>query len=179
MKNLLIAIFSLSLLFSGCQTSNKPASSAIPASPKDNRFFELRTYYAHPGKLDDLNSRFRNNTTRIFEKHGMTNIGYWEPIDNTENKLVYLLAYPSKEARDASWKAFGADPEWKEVARASEANGKLVSKVETMYLETTDYSPALPTKKSDEPRVFEVRTYTASPGNIENLHARLWYWQPC
>lgn len=172
MKNAFLLLLSFTLLFSSCQTANKTVSTAAATTPKDTRFFELRTYYAHPGKLADLQNRFRTNTTRIFEKHGMTNIGYWEPIDNTENKLVYLLAYPSKEARDASWKAFGTDPEWKQVAQASEANGKLVARVETMYLETTDYSPALPTKKSSDPRVFEIRTYNASPGNIENLHAR-------
>ena len=172
MKNLFLLLLSFTLLFGSCQTANKTASNSSPASPKDTRFFELRTYYAHPGKLADLQNRFRTNTLRIFEKHGMTNIGYWEPVDNTENKLVYLLAYPSKEARDASWKAFGADPEWKQVAQASEANGKLVAKVETMYLETTDYSPVLPTKASNTPRLFEVRTYNATPGNIENLHAR-------
>lgn len=154
---------------SGCQTSASGSKRA--AAPKDTRFYEMRVYYAAPGKLADLNNRFRTNTCRIFEKHGMTNIGYWEPIDNPENKLVYFLAYPSKEARDASWKAFGADPEWKAVAKASEANGRLVTKVDSWYLETTDYSPAIqPSDK--QPRVFELRTYTATPNNIELLHDR-------
>ena len=102
----------------------------------------------------------------------MTNIGYWVPIDNPDNKLIYVLAYPSLQAREVSWKAFGADPEWQSVAKASEANGKLVDKVETLYLEATDYSPALKMESNGKPRTFELRTYTASAGNIENLHDR-------
>ena len=70
------------------------------AAEKESRFFEMRIYYAAPGKLDDLQARFRNHTVKLFEKHEMTNIGYWTPVTNTENKLIYLLAYPAvKRAR--------------------------------------------------------------------------------
>lgn len=169
MKQIFLLLLAVMGFISGCQTAGSGSKSAAVA--KDTRFYEMRVYYAHPGKLADLSNRFRTNTTRIFEKHGMTNIGYWEPIDNPENKLIYFLSYPSKEARDASWKAFGADPEWKAVAQASEANGKLVAKVETWYLEATDYSPEI-RPSSNGSRVFELRTYTASPNNIENLHDR-------
>src|SRR5471030_2433807 len=82
------------------------------AADKELRFFELRTYHAAPGKLDDLNARFRDHTVKLFANHGITSIGYWVPTDNTNNVLIYLLAYPSREARDKSWKEFGADPEW-------------------------------------------------------------------
>src|SRR5947199_4754553 len=92
----------------------------------DNGCFELRVYYAAPGKLEALNARFRNHTTRIFEKHGMANIGYWMPTDNPDNKLIYLLAFPDREAARQSWKEFDADPEWQKAAKESEANGKLV-----------------------------------------------------
>src|SRR5882724_9944946 len=91
---------------------------------QETRFFEMRIYYATPGKLDDLLARFRNHTTALFEKHGIVNIGYWLPLTSSENKLVYLLAYPSREAREKSWKEFGADPTWQEVAKESERNGK-------------------------------------------------------
>ena len=79
----------------------------------------------------------------IFVRHGMTNVGYWTPQDSArrENTLVYLLAYPSMDARKAAWAAFSADPEWKQVAKASEANGKIVEKVESVFLVPTDYSP--------------------------------------
>jgi hypothetical protein len=170
MKQIAFIFLVLLGFVSSCQTSATGAKSA--AAAQDTRFYEMRVYYAAPGKLADLSNRFRTHTTRVFEKHGMTNIGYWEPIDNPENKIVYFLAYPSKEAREASWKAFSADPEWKAIAKASEANGRLVTKVDTWYLEATDYSPVIQPSGGQQARTFELRTYTASPNNIENLHAR-------
>jgi NIPSNAP protein len=143
-----------------------------PLSAGDSRCYEMRTYSAAPGKLDDLNARFRNHTCKLFEKHGMVNIGYWMPLTNTENKLIYLLAYPSREARETSWKAFLADPEWKAAQKASEANGPLVTKVQARFLTATDYSPEIKPALAAEPRVFELRTYTASAGNLGALHAR-------
>src|SRR5437870_5399902 len=109
----------------------------------NTRIFELRTYTAAPGKMEALNARFRDHTCKLFEKHGMTNIGYWNPTDakDAEQKLVYLLAFPSREAADASWKAFRADAQWKAVQKASEEDGKLVTKVESVFLKPTDYSP--------------------------------------
>ncbi|HWI59089.1 MAG TPA: NIPSNAP family protein, partial [Bacillota bacterium] len=101
------------------------------AAEKDTRCFEMRTYYAAPGKLDGLLARFRNHTTKLFEQHGMVNIGYWVPLTNADNKLVYLLAYPSRQARDQSWKEFSADPVWQKVAKESEREGRLVTKVES------------------------------------------------
>ena len=147
---------------------------AIAAEPaaKDSRVFELRTYYAAPGKLNDLQARFRDHTMALFEKHGMVNIGYWVPLENAENKLIYLLAYPSREARAKSWKEFGADPEWREVVKKSEANGRLVSKVESVFLTATDYSPEVKATKGSEPRVFELRTYTTPPDRLDALNAR-------
>ena len=170
MKQIFLLFLVLISVISGCQTSSS-TPQATTAAAKDSRFYEMRVYYAHPGKLADLHSRFRNHTLGFFQKHGMTNIGYWEPIENPENKIIYILAYPSKEARDASWKAFSADPGWQAAAKASEANGKLVAKVETMYMATTDYSPVVQTGDKGQ-RVFELRTYTASPNNLENLHTR-------
>ena len=107
------------------------------------RFFELRIYTANEGKLEDLHKRFRDHTNRIFQKHGMTLIGYWTPVDGDESKntLVYILAYPSREAREASWKAFREDAEWKKVVEESHRNGPLVAKVESKFLTSTDYSP--------------------------------------
>jgi hypothetical protein len=107
------------------------------------RIFELRTYTASEGKLDALHARFRNHTTQLFQKQGMTNIGYWIPTDTplSQNTLVYILAYPSREAAKKSWEAFTNDPVWKKVKEESEVNGRLVSKVDSVYLEATDYSP--------------------------------------
>ncbi len=102
----------------------------------------MRTYTAHDGKFEALHKRFREHTVKLFEKHGMTNIGYWIPSEGPEkeNTLVYLLAYPSREAREASWKAFLADPEWQAVYKESHKDGPLVAKVDFKFLAPTDYS---------------------------------------
>ncbi len=146
-------------------------ANVLVADEQDTRVFEMRTYYAAPGRLDDLEARFRDHTLKLFEKHGLTNIGYWTPIENSDNKLVYVLAFPSAEAKAAAWKAFFADTEWQKVRKQTQANGRLVTKVESVLLSATDYSPQVkPTATGD--RVFELRTYTASPGNLKHLNAR-------
>jgi hypothetical protein len=145
--------------------------TAFSAEP-DTRVFEMRTYYAPAGKLDELHARFRDHTMALFEKHGITNIGYWVPIENADNKLIYVLAYPSRAARDTSWKEFNADPDWQAAHKASEVNGKLVAKVEQLFLTATDFSPAIQPSKGAGERVFELRTYTTTPGNLPLLHAR-------
>jgi hypothetical protein len=138
---------------------------------KTDRVYEMRTYWSPPGKLDDLHARFRDHTMKLFEKHGMTNVGYWVPIDNTENKLVYVLSYPSREAAKKSWKDFLADPDWQKAYKESEKNGTLVKKVDSKFLATTDYSPKLPASIPGE-HVFELRIYDTTPGNLAGLDAR-------
>ena len=121
--------------------SIRPASASAPAGAA--RVFELRTYVTPPGQLPALHRRFRDHTMELFARHGMTNVGYWTPQDSTrrENTLVYLLAYPSRQAARDSWAAFTADPEWQRVRTESEANGKIVERVESVFLEPTDFSP--------------------------------------
>ena len=138
----------------------------------DARCFEMRTYYAAPGKLDALQARFRDYTCKSFEKYGMTNIGYWLPLENPDNKLVYVLAFPSREAAAASWKAFIADPDRKAYFKKTEENGKLVEKIESVYLKAADFSPEVKVCTADAPRTFELRTYKASEKNLPNLLAR-------
>jgi hypothetical protein len=119
------------------------AAPADEPEKADHRVFELRTYYAAPGKMQALHDRFRNHTNKLFEKHGMTIVGFWVPLDakGAEQKLVYMLAFPSKEAAVKSWKAFQGDPDWINAKAASEINGKLVKSVDSIYLKATDYSP--------------------------------------
>jgi hypothetical protein len=148
------------------------STGLVSSAEKDSRCYEMRTYYAAPGKLDDLHARFRNHTCKLFEKHGMANIGYWVPQENPENKLIYILSYPSREAREQSWKAFMADSDWKAAHAASEVNGKLVAKADSLFLNATDYSPDIKPSKASEPRVFELRTYIAAPGKLDNLNKR-------
>lgn len=142
------------------------------AEQPETRFFEMRTYHAAPGKLDDLLARFRDHTLTIFEKHGIANVGYWLPETNTDHKLIYLLAYPSREARDKSWKEFSADPEWQAVAKESERNGRLVTHVDSVYMTATDFSAAVKPSSSSPTRVYELRTYHAAPGKSEPLLSR-------
>lgn len=142
------------------------------AQSNDQRYFELRIYYCNPGRLNTLIERFTNHTTRIFEKHGMQNIGYWLPTNNTDSALYYVLAYPNKAARDSSWKAFGADPEWKEVQTKSEANGKIVNKVTSIFMNATAFSPAIKANVKNPERTFELRTYTCLPGKLPDLLTR-------
>ena len=119
------------------------AAEAPKNTKTASRVFEMRTYHTHPGRLDALNKRFREHTCKLFEKHGMELIGFWTPQDENQGKadtLVYILAFPSREAAKASWKAFQEDPEWKKAREESEKDGKIVSKVESVFLDSTDYS---------------------------------------
>jgi NIPSNAP len=116
-------------------------SQPTDAAKKD-RVFEIRTYTTEPGKLDALHARFREHTTKLFEKHGMTNIGYWTPTDapRSQDTLVYVLAHESRAAAEKSWEGFRNDPQWIKARDASEVEGKIVSKVESVFLQPTDYS---------------------------------------
>jgi len=129
------------LLLSVCITSSHVSAADTPAT--DHRVFELRKYYAMPGKLDALHARFRDNTNRIFAKHGMQIIGFWVPTNGPDaNKaLVYILAFPSAEAQTKSWADFQKDPEWVKAKADSEKDGKLVDHVDSTLMTPTDYSP--------------------------------------
>jgi hypothetical protein len=115
------------------------------AGPTSTTVYELRIYHVYEGKLDDLLRRFREHTMKLFEKHGIKNVAYWTPTDETlkGKTLVYMLAHPSREAATANWQAFRDDPEWQSVRDKSEANGKLVEKIDSTFLVLTDFSPPL------------------------------------
>ncbi|MBZ5558216.1 MAG: NIPSNAP family protein [Acidobacteriia bacterium] len=108
-----------------------------------NRVFEIRTYTAPEGKLEELHARFRNHTLRIFNKHNMTSIAYFRPQDDPlkQNTLIYVLAHPSREAAKKNWADFQADPEWQKVSAESQVNGRIVTKVESVFADPADYSP--------------------------------------
>lgn len=152
--------------------SGKKPSQMIVPSPKmplkDTLCYEMRIYTCAKGKLNDLQRRFRNHTTALFEKHGMTNVGYWTPLDNPEEKLYYVLSYPNRAARDASWKAFSADTTWQRVQKESEVSGAIVTKVEEIFLKTTDFSPNHFTPQPYS-GVWELRIYHTTPNNLNNL----------
>jgi hypothetical protein len=123
----------------GVSLQSTRAADAAPAG----KVFEIRTYHTFPGRLDALHKRFREHTMKLFEKHGMTNVGYWVPEDSParDSTLIYVISHASREAAQASWKAFGSDPVWKKVAAESEADGKIVERIESVFMSATDYSP--------------------------------------
>jgi len=128
-----IALMAAALFAGGLATMQEAHAQAA------NRVFEMRTYFTHDGKLDDLQARFRNHTTKFFEKHGMTNVGYWVPRDQP-NTLVYILAYPSKDAATKAWDGFRKDEGWIAARTASEANGPIVVKVVSVFMDPTNFS---------------------------------------
>jgi NIPSNAP protein len=119
------------------------AGNVARAQSDGKKVFELRTYTAPEGKLGDLQKRFRDHTRRIFDKHGMKSIGYWTPQDppNSQNTLIYILEHPSRDDAKKHWAEFQADPEWQKVSAESQVNGRIVSKVDSVFMEATDYSP--------------------------------------
>jgi NIPSNAP protein len=118
------------------------SAPAVAQAPGDHRVFELRKYTAPEGKLADLEKRFRDHTIRIFNKHNMTSIGYWIPEDapDSQNTLIYVLAHPSRDAAKKNWADFQADPEWQKVSAESQVNGRIVTKVESTFMDPTDFS---------------------------------------
>ncbi|MEM8954813.1 MAG: NIPSNAP family protein [Verrucomicrobiota bacterium] len=161
MKSLILTLLSLAFF------------TAVSASER-NTLYELRVYHAHPGKLDSLNERFKNHTVALFDKHGMTQLGYFVPINNEDtNILVYWLGFEDEQARKNAWEAFKSDPDWKAAYAASTEDGKLVAEIESLLLEATDYTPdidVLPLE--DDSRIFEWRTYKTNDGKLANLNAR-------
>jgi hypothetical protein len=140
-RPVLVSLLLLSILDSAFSAARGAAQERVMATPE--RAFEMRIYTAAEGKLEDLHRRFREHTIGLFEKHGMTVVAFWTPTDEerAENTLIYILAYPSAEARETSWRGFIDDPEWKRVYAESHRDGPLVAKVESTMMTPTDYSP--------------------------------------
>ena len=132
-RRLLVTLLALFALTGSTMSQEKNTSN--------NRIFEMRTYYAHQGRMAALDARFRDHTCKLFEKHGIQLVGFWKPTGKADEVMVYILAYPSKEAADKSWKAFREDPVWIKAKEDSEKSGPIVKKVESVFLSPTDYSP--------------------------------------
>jgi hypothetical protein len=116
------------------------AGGLSQAKADDTTVYELRTYTAAPGKMAELQKRFRDHTITIFEKHGMKSIGYWVS-EKQPDTLIYILVHKSRKDADASWAAFRKDPEWRRVFAESQKNGSLTTKVVSVYMTPTDFSP--------------------------------------
>jgi heme-degrading monooxygenase HmoA len=146
------------------------------ARAAETKIYELRIYKTNPGKLEDLLARFRNHTCKIFERHGMENIGYWVPLDDdkgAKDTLIYVIAHKDRDAAKASWAAFRNDPEWKAAQKKSEENGKILAQPpEAIFMDLADFSPAVKLGAGAGERVFELRDYTTPEGKVAPLDAR-------
>lgn len=105
--------------------------------------YELRTYWAAPGKLDALNARFQTLTLGLFARYNMQVVGFWTPSAPTEESgdLVYVMAFADQQALEQAWAAFRADPDWQAGRAASEVDGILAAKVVSTVMLPTAYSP--------------------------------------
>lgn len=168
-----IVAFAAAAFLAACATPERKAET--PRAPELG-LYELRVYTAAEGKMAALDARFRDHTVKLFARHGMTSIGYFKPVTAPggapDNRLFYILGYKDRAARDASWKAFAADPEWVSVYQASQAGGSLTTAIASTFFTAAEYAPALNLAPSATPRLFELREYRATPGKLENVHAR-------
>jgi len=147
LANVSLAVIGVLVLATGAaaQAQGRGPQPTPPCGPnltiknvdQQSRCFELRTYTVREGSsIDLLHSRFRDHSTALFKKHGMTVIGYWQPVAKPDT-LIYILAYKDAAARDASWAAFNADPEWVKTRTEMQVNVQ----VENTFMAATDYSP--------------------------------------
>lgn len=145
---------------------------AVEASKKDTYLYELRVYHCHPGRAAALHTRFQKRTIGIFKRCGMEVMGFWD-VNGKENDVVYMVRHKNRDAREKAWKAFGKDPEWTlAVKESEEKDGPIVAKADTYLFNATDFSPAVKTGQKGDARLYELRTYTSSPGNLERLVQR-------
>ena len=140
-KKILAAVALLLTGYAVGRISSSPVSAQATSS--SGHVYELRTYTAAEGKLANVNARFRDHTQAIFAKHNMKSVGYWTPLEGptAQTTLIYILEHPSREEARKNWAAFSADPEWQKVKTESEKDGRIVTKVESVFLVPTDYSP--------------------------------------
>ncbi len=162
----LLALLGLSVCFAASVSAQETKTEKRP-------IYELRTYSTAPDKLGVLVKRFQETNVPLFQKHGITLVGAWTPAEKDEqgDRLVYLVSFADRDAAKAAWKGFLDDPDWKAVfAKEKETNGDVVVRGESVFLVPTDFSPV--PSPGGEGRVFELRTYTASPGKFANLLGR-------
>ncbi len=104
--------------------------------------YELRIYECYGGRLPALNKRFSEHTCKIFERHGIKNVGYWtNVVGPSSNELIYLVAFDDMGQREKAWASFANDPEWLQAKAASEEDGLIVKNVRNQILAPTPYSP--------------------------------------
>lgn len=136
-------IFTVIAVLAAATIGYRLGQTTTAKADTSGKVFEIRTYTAPPGKLDALHARFRDHTLSIFKKHGMNSVAYFAPTDEPRSKdtLIYILSFPNRDAATKAWADFRDDPEWQRVSKESEANGRIVAKVDSVFAQATDYSP--------------------------------------
>jgi hypothetical protein len=148
---------------------------AMTAAAEETRLFEMRTYHIAPGQIEEVHQRFRQHANPLFKKHGITVIGHWVPVNpqnQPEERLIVVLAFPNRQAREAAWKTLVNDPQWRAAFKPPETAGPFITRIEHIFLRATDYSPAIEPSSENAARIFELRTYKAAPGKLDALHDR-------
>jgi hypothetical protein len=141
------------------------------ASTATAQVYELRTYTTMAGKLDNLQRRFRDHTVAILTKHGMKSVGYWRPLAEQNNTLIYVLEHSSQAAATLSWQAFLADPAWQQVSKESQLSGRILAQApESVFMQAAAFSPSY--VKPAQPGVFELRTYRTHADKLSALNRR-------
>ena len=147
------------------------ATLTATAAEKEPRLFELRVYTLNEGKLDTFAGLLRDTGSKLYVKHGMTPLGYFTPLANKDNQFYILLAHDNMAARKASWAALRADPEMAPIFDQLKAE-KVVAMAQETFLNETDYTTKVEVAAGKSERVFELRTYTTTPGNLAALDSR-------
>lgn len=179
----------LAILAAAMLTTLIPATSA----EKDARIYILSSVAAEPGKLNELHAAIRDRLIPQAAKLGVTVIGVFTPLENPEERVFYVATCASREALDQAEKTAANDPAFAETDGILENLADSGKSLPDRLMRTTDFSPVDAPAAGKEPRVFELRTYTTTPGNLSLLHARfrdhtlalfakhgmtnLWYWQ--
>jgi len=133
-------------------------------------YFEMRTYTVHEGKMPNLIQRFQNHTLALFKKHGIENVAYFLSEEQADKQLTFILGYPSAAERELRWNNFANDPEWQAAAKASEADGPLVQKVDQVFMVWAD---GLNQRKQwANSGIFQLRTYHLFPGKLDAIQTR-------
>jgi hypothetical protein len=175
-KRLAILLAAVMVTLSSCATPGTPPQPNSQSSTFG--LYELRVYHAAEGRLADLNARVRDHEAPLFRKHGMTPLAFFTPVvrpgQPADHRLYYILGYKDRAARDEAWRAFSADPAWTKAYKDSQANGSLTTPdgIANIFLSPAEYFPAMETRPARAKRTFELRTYTANPGKLENIHNR-------
>lgn len=103
--------------------------------------YELRMYEIMPGRMAEIDARFREHTTMFFARHGVEVVGFWHEMVGSSDRLVYITVFDDMADREQKWGAFISDPDWQQIRQQTEADGPLVRRVINRFLIPTDYSP--------------------------------------